>query len=252
MNISAAYLLGLLRKVFPVSGNKVILLSPYKIKFCIADTRDTMQSMIYYFNRYEPRITKLITDNLSEGDSFFDIGASTGYFSLIAAGKVGPCGKIHAFEPLGQNYKIFEINRALNNFDNITINNMVVSDMVGDVTFYPPGNPDERGTGSIFDGDREKAFSAPSVTLEYYIKSNDIKRVDLIKIDTEGSELKIINGLKPAIAGIGYPKIICEVNEAWLRLAGSRPEDLTDTLKGLGYRIYTIGKGRLFNIFAVR
>ncbi len=255
-------LLPVFRKVFPSLSGVVIEHLPYEIKIYIADAKDRMQAMIYYFREYEPGITKLVLDNIPEGGCFFDIGASIGYFSILAAKKAGPDGRVHAFEPFHKNYHLLKKNQAINSLDNIIINAMLVTDKIGDITFYPPNNPDEWGTGSIFDGNKKEAFTAPSVTLEGYINSRDIKAIDMIKIDAEGSELKIIEGLKPVLANVGYPKIICEVNKEWLAMAGSRPADLITAIKNLGYSVYKVGSGApvplndckngLFNIFAVR
>ncbi len=254
-------LLPVFKAVFPPPKDATISLPKYKIKFYIEDSQDRIQSMIYYFNEYEPAVTDIVLKNLSENGSFFDIGASIGYFSLIGARMVGQGGSVHAFEPLPKNYALFEKNIKLNNLTNITVNRMIVSDKSGDATFYPPNNPHEWGTGSVLGGNKDEAFKVPSISLADYIELKKIERVDLIKIDVEGSEMKVIKGLAPVIKEIGYPKIICEANSGWLRLAGVTPQSLIEELRALRYEIRIIGRrgiGRLderrlpplFNVFA--
>lgn len=250
-----------LRKIWQFPKNKVIELPRYGINFYVADTRDSVQARIYYFKSYEPNIEKLIVDSLSEGSCFFDVGSNVGYFSIIAAKRVGETGRVHAFEPLPKNYRVLEVNSQINGLDNVVINKAVVSDKEGEVIFYPPNDPDEWGTGSVIGGNKAEAFKIPSITLENYVRSKNIKRVDLVKIDTEGSEFHVIAGFKCVLEETGFPKIICEVNENWLKLANTQPQDLIASLRHFGYRIYKItAKGlkpfcddfqAIFNILAV-
>ena len=53
-----------------------------------------------YFKTYEPRVGEILKTFLREGDSFIDVGASIGYFSAIAAGRVKKSGQVHSFEPI--------------------------------------------------------------------------------------------------------------------------------------------------------
>lgn len=78
---------------------------------------------------WEPYISKLIGENLDDGDVFLDIWANVWYFSLLAARKVGSWGKVIAFEPAEKNYKLLEKNIILNHLESIIIPyRMAVSD----------------------------------------------------------------------------------------------------------------------------
>src|ERR1017187_7151866 len=71
-----------------------------------------------FFGTVEPEQTKVLTETLSAGDVFFDIGANIGYYSLLAGRLVGPRGVVVAVEPVVRNlsflYRHLELNRLRN------------------------------------------------------------------------------------------------------------------------------------------
>ena len=70
---------------------------------------------------YERPVQVAIAASLSAGDVFYDVGANVGFFSLIAARKVGPQGCVYAFEPVPSNVSVITCCAQLNNFDKITV-----------------------------------------------------------------------------------------------------------------------------------
>lgn len=63
------------------------------------DTRDILHQYIYYFGVWEPHLTNWIGQQLAPGDTFIDVGANVGYFSLLASRLVGKSGVVVAIEP---------------------------------------------------------------------------------------------------------------------------------------------------------
>jgi len=70
---------------------------------------------------YEDKVKKIFLENIHEGNTVVDVGAKIGEFSLIAARKVGPNGKIISIEPFRQSLTRLRENFILNKFNNFTI-----------------------------------------------------------------------------------------------------------------------------------
>src|SRR5262249_10578177 len=62
------------------------------------NTIEILQQYVYYFGMWEPNLTRWIWERLRPGDTFIDVGANIGYFSLLAAKRVGATGRVVAIE----------------------------------------------------------------------------------------------------------------------------------------------------------
>src|SRR5438270_3347355 len=78
------------------------------------DIADVIQRYIYFFGRWEPHVEAVISQCLSPGDTFIDIGANIGYFSLFATTLVGETGKVVAIEPSARIFERLSENVRLN------------------------------------------------------------------------------------------------------------------------------------------
>lgn len=130
---------------------------------------------------------------IREGDVVVDAGAYTGHFTVYAAKKVGPRGKVISFEADSSIYRLLEENVKLNNLTNVTLINKGVWSSEAELKF------DSRGTGShIVDGESaDRAIkSIQTVSLDQALEELGISHVDLIKMDIEGAEIEAVNGAR--------------------------------------------------------
>ena len=156
---------------------------------------------------------------LKPGMIVVDLGAHIGLFALPASFKVGREGKIIAIEPEMENFKKISENLALNKIDNVILVNIGISDSNGEEDFFIHQS---YGSHSFF---RPESFidkiRIKVKTLDSLLDELKIDKVDMIKIDTEGAEMKILKGaketlannpkIKMAIAAYHYPKETEEV-----------------------------------------
>ncbi|MCS7185122.1 MAG: FkbM family methyltransferase [bacterium] len=124
----------------------------------------------------------------------FDIGAYTGIYSLLAKA-INPNAKVFAFEPVIEIYKQLLKNIELNKFD-ITAVNKAISDFEGLATIKIPINPHE-GDASLDLNEKikHKTQTCNIINLKKFIEENKLEKVDLIKLDIEGSEAKALKGM---------------------------------------------------------
>ncbi len=130
---------------------------------------------------------------LEEGDTVIDCGANVGMFSSLAAYRTNG-GKVYAFEPVPQLISI--LNRAKDFYPSISIEEFAVSDKCGTEYFeveeqnYSESHITEKNQNS------KSVISVNVITLDRFVLNNNIKKIDFIKADIEGSEPNMLLGAK--------------------------------------------------------
>jgi len=149
-----------------------------------------------------------------------DIGANIGVYTVLASEKVGGEGKVVAIEPEPKNYSQLLENIKLNNFHNVIPQNIALTDHEGFEKLYLHSFGDP---SLVFQGDKNSYIKVPVKTLDNLLEELDLKRIDIIKIDAEGSEVPILKGaektlkanpnIKIIVAAEHYPSEIEEVRQ---------------------------------------
>jgi FkbM family methyltransferase len=173
---------------------------------------------------------------LAEGSAvIFDIGANTGIYSLLAA-TVSPGAHVHTFEPLDRVFEKLELNRDLNGLD-IDYHRLARSDADGEVSFFDIDveNPYAASLQKEFLGDHEliREITVNTRTLASFIEAYDIQNIDLMKVDVEGHEPEVLEGMASYLERF-RPTILIEVLS---EICGSRIEQM---LQPLGYRYFDL------------
>jgi FkbM family methyltransferase len=164
-----------------------------------------------------------------------DIGANIGFYSLSMAKNV-PDGKVYSFEPEKKNYRILSEQIKINRFKNIVPYNIALGKVCKKTQLEHFGNKDNFGTYRI---NLEKQKDSPYIsmsTLDMFYKNNEISRLDILKIDTEGFEFEIISGAINTIHKY-KPIIFIEINDSFLKHYGSSAKILIKVLSDWGYII---------------
>lgn len=172
----------------------------------------------------ETELTELFLD---KGDGFVDIGASFGAFALKAAAEGA---SVTAFEPGAQSRKLLSKASELNNFSDLTICKEAVSDKKSVVSFAAGVEP-EFSTIS-----EEGSSEVDSIALDDWWKDNGGPDIRLIKIDTNGSELQILDGASACISEQMPVLIIANSSAGTGHEAGS--EGAFEKLRDLSYSFY--------------
>jgi len=202
-----------------------------------ADLGEHVQRWIYFFGVYEEATVRWFRSFLRPGMVVLDVGAHVGQYSLLSASCVGPTGRVHSFEPNPVTYRLLSDNLALNDFKNVTAHQLAVSDATGDAKLYLPGH-DNLGEASLQESIAGmNATMIKCVTIDDWASSADLgnpKRIDLIKIDVQGLEGKVIRGAMGVVARF-RPTIVCEFEERFLRSMGTSSVELKRNFMDLGY-----------------
>jgi FkbM family methyltransferase len=171
-----------------------------------------------------------------------DIGAQTGSFTLLA--KFFPQSKWYAFEPIKEAADELNVNLRLNKIKNVTVHQVGVSDISGEKYLKLPKDV-HWGLATLGEnGIRFKLYDERVVTvlsLDEFIGVNNIKKIDFIKIDTEGWELNVLKGGKNMIHK-DRPLILMELNEQNLEQCRISSQDIYQFLEEIGYEWEFVGR----------
>lgn len=173
---------------------------------------------------------------ISPGDTVFDIGANVGVFAVWAA-LHDPSVKVYAFEPASENFRHLQRNIEANGLDNIVPLQCAVSDSDGELTLYLH----EHGAmhtmfKDVADGlHRSQAVdlggeTVPAWSLDSLLDKYEVERCDFLKIDCEGAEYAIFDGLSDQ----GWSRI-AKISAEYHNYGEHRGEDLQRTMRDNGF-----------------
>ena len=154
---------------------------------------------------YEWEKARLLARTLKPGMVFFDVGANVGYFTLLASRLVGPTGRIFAFEPLRRNLTYLRRHIAMHNLENVTVVEVAVSDSEGFATFDPGSNA---SSGRL---SQQGSVHVQTVSLDKEISAGRLPVPDILKIDVEGAEVQVLDGLKKTLE-TARPKVCLDIH----------------------------------------
>lgn len=189
-------------------------------------------------SKYEPHVTSFITKTLRPDMVFIDVGANLGYFSLLAASIIKAKGQVFAFEPSQNNYNYLLLNAELNGFSNVDVYPFAVAERKSCFEYLMDGS-----NGAIEEVEYtievlKNKVLVRSVTLDETLKNID--RLDVMKVDTEGSEFRVLSGGLELIRK-HHPIIFSEFSPPMLKLRSKVPgKEYLEKLIGEKYKISII------------
>lgn len=194
---------------------------------------------------YEPGTQFFFMRVLNKGDTFVDVGAHVGYFSMIGAAVVGQEGKVIAVEPIDDNLHFLQQNIANNDIPYVHAIQTVISDTNGEVQFHH--NKDNDGGHALWDPrehplnertrEAPKSETLPSMTLESLLDKFSCDHVRAMKIDTEGAERIILESGRSYFKKGAVDFVVSEVNATGLAEMGSSISDYFAYARDLGFVI---------------
>lgn len=188
----------------------------------------------YMEKDYEQFSLDLINRLVKPGSTVLDIGAHYGIYSLLASKNAA---QVYAFEPVKENYEILKRNIADNNLINVKPLNKAVSDQDGTAEFNIPWASDSAGFYEHPNAESMKKVAVKTARIDSEI---DAKDISFIKIDTEGHELHVLDGLQRTLRVNKRAVMLIELNPECLVNAGSSAEALIAKIHELGYDILAL------------
>ena len=195
------------------------------------------------FSDYEKSDSKMIENLISDGDTFFDIGANIGWYSINVA-LANRLSKIFSFEPIPKTYKYLLKNLAMNPSSNISAYNFGFSNKVGEFDFfYYPEGSGNASSANVTGRDDIEVVKCQLKTLDKFCMDTE-SRIDFIKCDVEGAELFVFEGGREVIDR-DQPIIFSEILRKWVAKFDYDPNDIFDFFSHKGYRSFIVKNGYL-------
>jgi FkbM family methyltransferase len=205
----------------------------HKIFYRVEDTAGVIFPILVY-GEYEPGAVRYIQRLLSSGMNVVDVGAHIGYHTLLAARAVAPNGRVYAFEPVPSTVAILEKNISANGYKSV-------------VTVVPKAVADKAGRASIFFNEELTVSATAAISRRYppewatatleveatsldeFFSAVGWPPVHLVKVDVEGLEKSVIDGMKELSSRNPHLKLLLEVHE------GVDTKELFERLQQCGF-----------------
>jgi FkbM family methyltransferase len=170
-----------------------------------------------------------------------DIGAHAGQFSKLFA-RMAPAGHVYAFEPSAYARSVMSPAVACNGPRNITLIPSGLGEQAASLVLHTPLKRSHSlgfGTAHLGVGAGPTVDQTIDVTtLDAFAQSRALSRLDFIKADIEGWELRALKGGEATLRRF-LPALYLEVDEALMQRAGDTPDGLFNWLAAIGYRAFT-------------
>jgi len=225
---------------FKPSG--IVMVDVHGAKMYVDSQDIEVATSLIRWGLYAKAETALFKELIKKGMVVVDIGANIGYFTLLAARLVGEKGRVFAFEPEPYNYSLLCKNVGANGCNNVTVVQKAVFNESGKMRLFL----EKRNLGGhslskagILNGTGFTTIDV--ISLDEFFRNKGFK-IDVIKMDAEGSEMGILQGMANLISESDNLRIITEFSPALLRGFGFSPIVFLNKLKECGFTLYEIGQ----------
>ena len=205
----------------------------------VLNPTDPVVSGALHFGVYEKAETRFFQSACRDGMTFLDVGANLGYYTALAARAVGPNGRVLAVEPDPDSFGYLEQTIAANAVGNVQAFPVAASDAPATLPLYI--STDNRGDNRLYaSGEDRPQVEVTARPLDALLRENKIDTVDLIKIDVQGYEPKVISGLRETIAASPNLTLLTEFWPQGIDEAGEDANEFLQTLRELGLTLHEL------------
>jgi FkbM family methyltransferase len=220
----------LLNSLAPRRGEYTIKLFDYIAEL---DLRDLIQRQMF-LGTFEPNESALVSQALRPGMTFVDVGANVGHYTLLAAAAVGDAGHVFAFEPGPYAYARLRSTVEKNKISQVMVLPIGLSDVAGTVPLFI-GRKVGNYTPTMIANEGGDPVDVVVRTLDECLDEFGVDRVDVLKIDVEGYELRVLKGAMKALRAGRIRALLCEFNDPWLKAARTSSAELYEMVTKLGF-----------------
>lgn len=198
-----------------------------------------VQRNVYLYGDWESYDSREFIRLLKTDSVVLDIGSYFGYYAILACRYAGPGVSVYAFEPFPKSFEMLKENKRLNGFDQMICVNLAVADQPGEWAFRvaPMAN---LGSGGLTSGPGH-AHRVSATTVDDFVGQKGLNRVDVIKLDVEGAEVRALAGAEKTLRRF-RPVMMVELDPGKLKLLGETARRLIQVIGDLGYHMSCAGR----------
>jgi len=205
------------------------------------DLRNSLAREVFFLGSYEPQETLLLPALLRPGDTCVDVGAHWGYFSLLAAARVGRTGRVLAVEADPRVFATLEKTLTLN--PGLPVEAMQVAAAAEPGTIILHGfdeRGDNWGISSVATSQGGQRFEVRAEPLDAILERCGVAEVGLLKMDIEGAEVLALRGAERALRERRIRTMLLELHPPQIAALGGTVGDLITRLRGFGYQVWAV------------
>lgn len=194
--------------------NKLIL---GKYEFQTIKNDQGISTELQIYESHEPLTTHLIINELKQDMVCIDLGSNIGYYAVIESNIIGESGKIFAIEPSPVNFPILKLNLENQKKNNFVAYNIGIGDKNEEMEFIisAKSNWSRIRMNNEKINSEDKVIKIPVKTLNSFVNENDIKKIDILRMDVEGFEYSILLGANEVLEKF-KPKLFIEIHKMYL------------------------------------
>jgi FkbM family methyltransferase len=208
---------------FPFLGGKIYL-----------NLKESPSQFSRAIGKYEVLKKKAMVKLLKFGETFLDVGANMGDYSLMAGKIVGKTGKVISIEPAPETIKWLKKSIKLNGYDHIIIQNCALGEKNGTAKLYLSHVSGWHSLLPSLPGRNQGQIDVEVKTLDNLLKEMNEPDIDMIKIDVEGSELDVLKGGYQTLTKNQDIIVLIDIHPT----LGVDPIAVGNHLKKLGFDLY--------------
>jgi FkbM family methyltransferase len=208
----------------------------------LVDPQDMCGRFIYYFGMWEPNLTHWISERLSDGDVFVDVGANVGYFSLLASTLVGR-GHVVAVEPTPRAFAMLQESLRRSHTTNVRVVNAAAWHEPSVLKMFSGPNLTMSSLMSDWAAqwNDHECCDVPAARLSDILTAEEIRTARIVKIDVEGAEWHVIEGMAELLENCRDDlEIMVEVTPKLLAAEQHTDGELIALFARHGYRPYIL------------
>ena len=214
----------------PRRGEVAISLFGYRF---VCDLSEHIQRSIFLFG-YDPDAERFLRAHLKLGDTFVDVGANVGFYTLLASSIVGNAGRVFAIEPNPRPYAKLLETIAKNQIRNVVALNIALGRNRTELDLYLNRTGDN-DSATMVAHDGKESVNVQVFALDEIAATHHVAAMDYLKIDVDGFEPEVFAGAGRILSENRIRALQAEFSDYWLRRNGSSPEQLHRLLTDAGF-----------------
>jgi len=228
-----------------MGDNTLLTATDFGRKLYVDSNDISLSPHLAYEGKWEPHVTAFVRKHLRNGQTFIDIGANCGFYTVLAAHLVGPSGFVLALEPQRRLVELLHKSVAVNGFGCYTaVKRIAIGEKRDEMGLSHAGS--YLGSASLIsfealETELERVVVAP---LDEVVKEVEVERAriiapDIIKIDVEGFEPLVWRGAKAVLERTAI--VLLEFSPARYRQIGIDPDFFLNEISTSGFLVNRLG-----------
>lgn len=207
--------------------------------------RDIIARNVFFAGCFANQEISLLRGVLQRGMTFVDVGANWGLFTMVARSLVGNEGLILALEPDPRMMSKLKSNLQRNRIEGVRLFEVAAADADGSSLLTAHDAEDNWGVSRLAqNSDGGAGFQVTSRRLDVLLDESEVQDVDLVKIDVEGAEDLVLDGMEIGLRRGRYGIILLELHPQRLAELSRSTGEVTDRLLASGYTGYALDGSR--------